>query len=254
MIRSINSSIKSNEKTATKLTWNIIASFKSNLLPLDFLEIVFCFQCLLSHLQKWTTIDQRLLRTIARSSIQRWAACDIHILSNYDWSKNIVGLFFYLKAQLVEYEYIMKTTQSSITTINRFLKSKLLKLLCVIRNEIFHFQPIHELQRIVDVLEAKNQPGEPYHKSIVRSSGQTGIGNIRPTLRSATNLYKKLITYDEELTKISDEFVLFLSSNLLWTIGFLGYDEQHFQFIANDRAYSTTQTASRRVWSIDSVD
>ncbi len=129
-------------------------------------------------------------------------------LSNYDWSKNIVGLFFYLKTQLIEYEYIMKTTQLSITTINRFLKSKLFKLICVIRHEIFRYQPIYELQRIADVIDAKNNSGQlnrPYHKSIIKSSNQPNLLTIKPTLQSATNLYKKLIDYDKELTKISEQ-------------------------------------------------
>jgi hypothetical protein len=129
-------------------------------------------------------------------------------LSNYDWSKNIIGLFFYLKTQLIEYEYIMTITQSSITTINRFLKSKLLKLLCSIRSEILHYQPIHELQRVADVIHSKINSistGPPYRKSIVKQSDKTDLSTIRPVLQSATDLYQKLTEYDKELTKISDE-------------------------------------------------
>ena len=129
-------------------------------------------------------------------------------MSNYDWSKNVVGLFFYLKAHLTEYKYIMETTQSSITTINRFLKSKLLKLHCVIRNEIFRYQPIHELQRIMDVIDARNnseQSSRSLHRSIVKTSDQQSLATIRPVLQSATELHRKLIEYDEELTKISEQ-------------------------------------------------
>ncbi len=94
--------------------------------------------------------------------------------SVYDWSKNLTGLFFYLKNQLIEYEYIMKITQSSISTIHQFLKTKLFKLLCSIRNELFDYQAFHELERIVNLIESKTNSissekmTKPYHKSIVK--------------------------------------------------------------------------------------
>ena len=166
--------------------------------------------------------------------------------SVHDWSKNVIGLFFYLKNQLVEYEYIMKTTQSSITTIHRFLKSKLFKLLSSIRNELFDCQAIHELERVATVIESRYNPTEmneqpstelarPYRKSIVQNSRrdekstqrkifcmietfskifffletispeQQSFSAIRPSLRSSTDLYRKLTEYDRELTAISEQ-------------------------------------------------
>ena len=75
-------------------------------------------------------------------------------LSVSDWSKNITGLFFFIKQQLVEYEYMIKTIQSSITTIHRFLKANLLKLLCEIRKDCFDYQTIDELHQISKVIQS----------------------------------------------------------------------------------------------------
>jgi hypothetical protein len=141
--------------------------------------------------------------------------------SVYDWSKNLSGLFFYLKNQLVEYEYIMKIIQCSITTIHRFLKSKLFKLLCSIRNELLDYQAFHELERISYLIESKNNSistklSHPYHKSIIKdfqmddsleiiSSEQQSLPKIRSSLQSSIDFYHKLVEYDKELSTITDQ-------------------------------------------------
>jgi hypothetical protein len=138
--------------------------------------------------------------------------------SVYDWSKNLTGLFFYLKNQLIEYEYIMKITQSSIITIHRFLKSKLLKLLCSIRNKLFDYRPLYELERIVNIIESQSSAKliRPYHKSIVKSlqidessetnsTEQKSLSKIKPILRLSIDFYQKLIEYDKELSIMSDQ-------------------------------------------------
>jgi hypothetical protein len=77
-----------------------------------------------------------------------------------DWSVNLTGLFFYIKNQLIEYE--------------------LLVLLSSIRKKIFDHQALHELERIVWIIETKSksistvdQPSmktnRSYHKSIIKS-------------------------------------------------------------------------------------
>ena len=141
--------------------------------------------------------DQKSTPKVDIPEIQTKNLQDVFI-TNYDWSKNVVGLFFYLKVHLTEYKYIMETIQSSITTINRFLKSKLLKLLYVIRNEIFRYQPIHELERIVDVIDTRNN-SEQSNRS------QQNLATIRPVLQSASELYRKLMEYEREITKISEQ-------------------------------------------------
>jgi len=143
--------------------------------------------------------------------------------SNHDWSKNLTGLFFYLKNQLIEYEYIMKITQSSIITIHRFLRSKLLKLLCSIRNKIYDYRPLYELERIGNIIESiinVDQSSEkvirPYHKSIIKpleiddtletnSTEQKSLSKIKPILQLSIDFYQKLIEYDKELSIISDQ-------------------------------------------------
>lgn len=76
--------------------------------------------------------------------------------SVFDWSKNITGLFFYVKQQLDEYESMMKIIQGAITIIHRFLKSNLLEILCEIREDIFHYQTIYELDRIHTIIKKKS--------------------------------------------------------------------------------------------------
>jgi oligoribonuclease (3'-5' exoribonuclease) len=76
----------------------------------------------------------------------------------YDWSKNITGLFFYLKKQLMEYVYIIEITQSSIVTMHRFLETKLLELLCSVREKLIDYQTIHELEKRFDQIVSTNNP------------------------------------------------------------------------------------------------
>jgi hypothetical protein len=112
----------------------------------------------------------------------------------------------------------MKITQSSIITIHRFLKSKLLKLLCSIRNKLFDYRPLYELERIVNIIESQSSAKliHPYHKSIVKSlqidessetnsTEQKSLSKIKPILRLSIDFYQKLIEYDKELSIMSDQ-------------------------------------------------
>jgi hypothetical protein len=162
--------------------------------------------------------DQKCVPKVNIPEIQPMKNIRDVFFSVYDWSKNLTGLFFYLKNQLIEYEYIMKITQSSIITIHRFLKSKLLKLLCSIRNKLFDYRPLYELERIVNIIESQSSAKliRPYHKSIVKSlqidessetnsTEQKSLSKIKPILRLSIDFYQKLIEYDKELSIMSDQ-------------------------------------------------
>jgi hypothetical protein len=70
-----------------------------------------------------------------------------------EWSKDIVGLFFYVKTQLVEYQTILQTAQCSTTIMQQHLKSKLLEFLCSIRAKLIVFRAIEELKNILDQID-----------------------------------------------------------------------------------------------------
>ncbi|CAF0737153.1 unnamed protein product [Didymodactylos carnosus] len=78
-----------------------------------------------------------------------------------DWSKDIIGNFFYVKYQLIEYQNILQTAQCSTTIIQQHLKSKLLELLCLIREKLMVFKSIDELKLILEQIDqnANEQSG-----------------------------------------------------------------------------------------------
>ncbi|CAF4467248.1 unnamed protein product, partial [Adineta steineri] len=78
--------------------------------------------------------------------------------SVYDWSQKIVGLFFYLQTGVIQYESIMQIIQSTIMTVHRLLKSKLLELLYLIRKNLLNHQITHELENIFDLIKPQSSP------------------------------------------------------------------------------------------------
>ncbi|CAF1028769.1 unnamed protein product [Rotaria sordida] len=67
-----------------------------------------------------------------------------------DRSNDMVGLFFYIKGQLIEYQNILKTAQCSTTIMQQHLKTNLLEFLCLIRSKLIIFRAIEELKNILD--------------------------------------------------------------------------------------------------------
>ena len=76
------------------------------------------------------------------------------VAAAYDWSKNVVGLFFYIKTQLMEYQHILQTAQCSTTIMQQHLKSNLLEFLCTIRSKLIVFRSIEELKNILDQIDS----------------------------------------------------------------------------------------------------
>ncbi len=134
--------------------------------------------------------DGKCIAKMDISEIQPMKNIGDSFSSVYDWSQNITGLFFYVKNQLIEYEFIMKITESSVMSIHRLLQSKLLELLCSIRAKRLDYQALDELERIVELIGLKNNsistvdqpsieinnnerssaiPIRSYHKSIIKS-------------------------------------------------------------------------------------
>ncbi|CAF3595707.1 unnamed protein product [Adineta steineri] len=132
--------------------------------------------------------------------------------SVYDWSQKIVGLFFYLQTGVIQYESIMQIIQSTIMTVHRLLKSKLLELLYLIRKNLLNHQITHELEKIFDLIKPQSSPKpiRSCHKSIIRSSDtnetseEQNFSKIRPMLDLSLNFYHKLIEYNKDLSTILD--------------------------------------------------
>ena len=94
-----------------------------------------------------------------------------------EWSKDIVGLFFYVKTQLIEYQNILQTAQCSTTIMQQHLKSKLLEFLCSIRAKLIVFRAIEELKNILDQIEnSTSGQTTPTNGSSMNSNG----ANIPP--------------------------------------------------------------------------
>ncbi|CAF0845241.1 unnamed protein product [Adineta ricciae] len=76
------------------------------------------------------------------------------VAAAYDWSKDTVGLFFYVKNQLNDYQRILQTAQCSTTIMQQHLKSNLLEFLCTIRSKLIVFRAIEELKNILDQIDS----------------------------------------------------------------------------------------------------
>jgi hypothetical protein len=89
-----------------------------------------------------------------------------------EWSKDIVGLFFYVKNQLIDYQHILQTAQCSTTIMQQHLKSKLLEFLCSIRAKLIVFRAIEELKNILDQID-NNTSGQstPTNSMSMSSNG-----------------------------------------------------------------------------------
>lgn len=90
-----------------------------------------------------------------------------------EWSKDEVGLFFYIKAQLMDYQHILQTAQCSTTIMKQHLKSNLLEFLCTIREKLIVFRAIEELKNILDQIDTNNPPS---HSS--SSSGNVSMTSV----------------------------------------------------------------------------
>ena len=78
------------------------------------------------------------------------------VAAAYDWSKDVVGFFVYIKTQLLEYQHILQTGQCSTTIMQQHLKSKLLEFLCAIRSKLIVFRAIEELKNILDQIDSSS--------------------------------------------------------------------------------------------------
>ncbi|UJR22056.1 hypothetical protein I4U23_025124 [Adineta vaga] len=76
------------------------------------------------------------------------------VAAAYDWSKDMVGLFFYIKTQLNDYQHILQTAQCSTTIMQQHLKTNLLEFLCSIRSKLIVFRAIEELKNILDQIDS----------------------------------------------------------------------------------------------------
>ncbi|CAF3436135.1 unnamed protein product [Rotaria socialis] len=102
------------------------------------------------------------------------------VAAAYDWSNDMVGNFFYLKTQLIEYQNILKTAQCSTTIMQQQLKSNLLEFLCSIRSKLIVFRAIEELKYILDQMDinANSQPPASNNVSMSSNNGSTASVKI----------------------------------------------------------------------------
>lgn len=70
-----------------------------------------------------------------------------------EWAKDLVGLFFYMKDQLFQYQHILQTAQSSSIMMQLHLKSELLEFLCAIRSKLIDLRTIEELKSTLDQID-----------------------------------------------------------------------------------------------------
>ena len=92
------------------------------------------------------------------------------VAAAYDWSKDIVGLFFYIKTQLIEYQHILQTAQCSTTIMQQHLKSNLSEFLCSIRSKLITFRAVEELKNILDQINKSTNNQLPSSSNVAMNS------------------------------------------------------------------------------------
>ena len=94
-----------------------------------------------------------------------------------EWSKDIVGLFFHVRTQLVDYQNILKTAQCSTPIMQQYLKSKLLEFLCSIRAKLIVFSAVEELKNILDQIDMSTS-GQTISTSRSLNSGNVSSNEV----------------------------------------------------------------------------
>lgn len=105
-----------------------------------------------------------------------------------EWSKDMVGLFFYIKTQLIEYQHILQTAQCSTTVMQQHLKSNLLEFLCLIRSKLTIFRAIEELKNILDQLDTNTNSHSSSPSSVSMSSIGSTSGRTQSTSGEAPGI------------------------------------------------------------------
>jgi hypothetical protein len=100
------------------------------------------------------------------------------VASACEWSKDMVGLFFYIKTQLIEYQNILQTAQCSTTIMQQHLKSNLLEFLCSIRSKLIVFRAIEELKNILDQIDC-NTTSHSNNVSMSSNHGNSSSGRTQ---------------------------------------------------------------------------
>ena len=103
------------------------------------------------------------------------------VAAAYDWSKDTVGLFFYVKNQLNDYQRILQTAQCSTTIMQQHLKSNLLEFLCTIRSKLIVFRAIEELKNILDQIDSSTNSQSSSSSS--NSVSMTSLNGNNPSGR-----------------------------------------------------------------------
>ncbi len=95
-----------------------------------------------------------------------------------EWSKDMVGFFFYIKSQLIDYQHILQTAQCSTTIMQQHLKSNLVEFLCSIRAKLIVFRAIEELKNILDQIDSNTTS---------QSSSSSSASNVSMNSNNGSN-------------------------------------------------------------------
>jgi hypothetical protein len=95
-----------------------------------------------------------------------------------EWSKDTMGLFFYIKNQLIDYQRILQIAQCSTTVMQQHLKSNLLEFLCLIREKLIVFRAIEELKHILDQIDTHSNHLNPPATNRAPSVSSTDVPSI----------------------------------------------------------------------------
>ena len=114
------------------------------------------------------------------------------VAAAFEWSKDMVGFFFYIKGQLTDYQHILQTAQCSTTIMHQHLKSNLVEFLCSIRAKLIVFRAIEELKNILDQIDtnttSQSSSSSTSNVSMNSNSGNNSSGRTQSTSSEAPGI------------------------------------------------------------------
>jgi len=151
-----------------------------------------------------------------------------------EWSKDMVGLFFYVKTQLFEYQHILQTAQCSTTIMQQHLKTNLLEFLCSMRSKLIVFRAIEELKNILDQIDTNTNSQSSSSSNVSMSSNNE---NSLPGRKQSASAEAPSIGFSHLLNNATSSSENSLSPSNKLRISFYDKLFLHF-FSSNNTSFS----------------
>ena len=124
-----------------------------------------------------------------------------------DLSNELLGLIYFLKSFITDFDQTLRTIDSGLQTMHRYLKMKSSKLLSLIRQKCVDYRVIHEIDQVSQSNEQKiERPRRHRTKSLVKSNDDDEpLETDRSIIYKANEFFRQLNSFERQLTTLIDE-------------------------------------------------